>query len=313
VIPVVDIAGLASADAADRAAVAAQVRDACADKGFFCIVGHGVPEALVAAMFEEALSLFDLPLDQKRAMDKSLSPANRGYEPVRGQTLEAGGRPDLKEGFYLGPDLPADDPRVLAGRFNHGANVWPPLPRFRKVAEAYQAAMLALCGRLMGAIALSLDLPEDYFAGFCRDPVAILRLLHYPAQPPSGPLEQGAGAHTDFGGLTVLLQDRNGGLQVMDRDRGGWIDATPVDGAFVVNLGDLIARWTNDRYRSTMHRVINSSGRERYSVPFFFSGHPDYEVFCLPGCLPPGEVPRYPPTTVEAHLRAMYRRTYLAA
>jgi len=141
--------------------------------------------------------------------------------------------------------------------------------------------------------------------------MSTLRLLHYPPQPANAaPGEKGCGAHTDFGGLTLLLQDENPGLQVWDRHSKSWIHAAPVPGTYVVNLGDMIARWTNDQYRSTLHRVVNISGRERYSVPFFFSGNPDHLVECLPTCLAPGDAPRYPAVTVEEHHREMYRRTY---
>ena len=262
-------------------------------------------------MVAQTQRFFDLPLEQKMALDKASSRANRGYEPIKGQTLEAGAPPDLKEGFYIGPEHAADDPRVQAGKFNHGPNQWPALPGFRATMDEYFGVMLAVASRLMRGLALSLDLAEDHFEGFCRDPMATIRLLHYPPQPARAePNQKGAGAHTDFGGLTLLKQDDVGGLQVWDQAAGGWIHATPVAGTFVVNLGDMIARWTNDRYRSTLHRVVNASGRERYSIPFFFSGNPDHQVECIPTCLAPGETAKYPPTTVEAHLREMYRRTY---
>lgn len=309
-LPVIEISGLSASDPSARAAVGAALREACLDKGFFYCAGHGIPQGLIDAAFAESKAFFDRPEAEKRAVDKALSPCNRGYEPLGGQTLEAGAGPDRKEGFYVGLDLPEDDPRVIAGRFNRGPNLWPAdQPGFRPVMRAYFAAMQDLGERLMRGIALSLDLPEDHFDTFCRDPLATLRLLHYP--PSTGaPGERGAGAHTDFGGLTLLLQDEVGGLQVFDNAAQDWIAAAPIPGTFVVNLGDMIARWTNDRYRSTLHRVVNASGRERYSIPFFYVGNPDVRVEALPGCLAPGETPRYAPTTVEGHLQEMYRRTY---
>lgn len=310
-LPVIPVAGLSASDPVRRRAVGAALRDACLANGFFYCADHGIPAGLVEAVFAEGARFFARPPEAKAAVGKARSPCNRGYEPMRAQTLEAGAPPDLKEGFYIGLELPPDDPRVLAGRFNRGPNLWPAdLPGFRPTMQAYFGAMLELSERLLRGVALSLDLPEDHFAGFCRDPLAILRLLHYPPQPPdAAPGEKGAGAHTDFGGLTLLLQDGVGGLQVQAAD-GGWVHADPLPGTFVVNIGDMIARWTNGRYRSTVHRVVNASGRERYSMPFFYSGNPDYVVSCLPGCLGPGETPRHPATTVEGHLQQMYRRTY---
>lgn len=313
-LPVIEVGGLSASDPAQRRAVGAMLKAACLDKGFFYVTGHGIPAGLIAAVFDEAKRFFDQPAAAKAAVDKAHSFCNRGYEPLRAQTLEAGAPPDLKESFYIGPELSLDDPRVAARRFNRGPNLWPTdMPGFRPAMQAYFAAMLDLGERLMRGLALSLDLPEDHFATFSHDPLATLRLLHYPPQPANAaPGEKGAGAHTDFGGLTLLLQDTVGGLQVQDIATGKWVHAAPIPGTFVVNLGDMIARWTNDRYRSTLHRVVNASGRERYSVPFFFVGNPDHAVACLPNCLAPGETAKYPATTVEGHLQEMYRRTYAA-
>jgi isopenicillin N synthase-like dioxygenase len=311
-LPVIDISGLTSVSATDRQKVGAALHAACVDKGFFYIKNHGVSEPLVDDVFKEAAAFFALPPEHKAEVDKAKSKVNRGYEPLQGQTLEAGTPPDLKEGYYIGPDHKSDDPRVIAGMFNHGANQWPSQrPNFRPVMQAYLNVMLDLSARMMGAIALSLDLPEQYFAGFCSDAMATVRLLHYPPQPAGArPGQKGAGAHTDFGGLTLLRQDNVGGLQVWDQASDGWIHADPLPGTYVVNLGDMISRWTNDRYRSTVHRVVNASGRERYSVPFFYTGNYAHKVECIPTCLGPGETPKYPPITVEAHMREMYRQTY---
>jgi isopenicillin N synthase-like dioxygenase len=311
-LPIIDISGLSSARPADRHAVGAQLRSACLDKGFFYIKNHGVSETLVDNVFAEAAAFFALPVEQKAQVEKAKSKANRGYEPLQGQTLEAGAPPDLKEGYYIGPEHSPDDPRVVAGTFNHGANQWPAQrPNFRPVMQTYLDVMLDLSARMMSGVALSLDLPEDYFDDYCSNVMATVRLLHYPPHPAHAlPGQKGAGAHTDFGGLTLLRQDNNGGLQVWDQGADAWIHADPVAASFIVNLGDMISRWTNYRYRSTVHRVVNVSGRERYSVPFFYTGNYAHKVECIPTCLKPGETPKYPPTTVEAHMREMYRRTY---
>lgn len=311
-LPIIDITGLENADMHRLRELALQVKAACQDKGFFYITGHGIETSVQETLLEQAKRFFSLSDDEKRKVSKYLSPVNRGYEPLGNQTLEAGAAPDLKEGFYIGPELPAEHPLVKAGKFNFGANQWPEsLPEFKSVTLKYIDDLATLATRLMGLIALSLDLHHDYFAHFCRDPLMVLRMLHYPPQPANPrPGEKGCGAHTDFGGLTLLLQDKNGGLQVWDHECGEWLQAAPIPGSFIVNLGDMIARWTNDHYKSTLHRVINISGAARYSVPFFFSGNPDHQVACLTQCLTPGEEAKYPPTTVEDHLKNMYKKTY---
>ena len=312
-IPTIDITGLFRTRLSDRQAVAQHMRAACEHNGFFYVANHGIPGDLIDQVMAHTKAFFALPLAAKLSLDKRHSKANRGYEPLGGQTLEPGAPPDLKEGFYIGPEVAADDPR--AAKFNRGPNQWPPADlRFRTVMETYRDQMTALATGLLRGLALSLDLPESYFEVFSTDPIVTVRLLHYPPQPASAsPQQKGAGAHTDFGGITLLLQDEVGGLQVWDQASGGFIHAPPVPGTFVVNLGDMIARWTNDCYRSTLHRVVNTSGRERYSIPFFFTGNSDHLVSCIPTCLVRDEQPKYPPITVEAHLRAMYQRTYVGA
>ncbi len=302
-LPIIDIAGLLSAKRADQDAVAAAIRAACLDKGFFYIKGHGVPAALIDAVFREARTFFALPPADKLAISRERSQCSRGYEPFGFQTLDPGTAPDVKEAFDVGFDWAADDPRVTAYPQSHGPNQWPASPEFRRVMSDYFAVMLDLTRQVLNGLGRSLDLADDFFAPLCHDPVVLLRLLHYPEQPAEPmPGEMGAGAHTDWGAATLLLQDDNAGLQVWD-GAAGWIHMPPVPGTYVVNLGDLMARWTNDQYRSTLHRVVNISGRDRYSVPFFFDGNPDYVVSCLPSCSGPGDPPKYPPVTTVNHVR----------
>jgi isopenicillin N synthase-like dioxygenase len=310
-LPVIDIAGLRSPQVADRMAVAAEIRAACLDKGFFYIRNHGVSPDLQTRLFSAMKRFFALAEDEKSAIDKKRVNTQRGYEPLRRQTLEPGTPPDLKEGFQMGADLPPDHPSIVGGRYGAAPNQWPAnLPGFRETLLTYHAAMLELESVMWRGLALSLDLAEDYFGDFCHDALANLRILHYPPQPANPlPDEKGCGAHTDFGGMTMLLQDENGGLQVWD-GKGEWLHAPPIPDTYIVNLGDMVARWTNDRYRSTVHRVVNLSGRERYSAPFFFSGNPDYVVSCLPTCLDPGEAPSYPPVRVADHMTLKFRTTY---
>ena len=311
-VPLIDIEGLHSHDIAQRRAVAQNLRKACENSGFFYIKNHGIEAELIRKVLAETATFFDQPEPKKLQVSKALSRCNRGYEPLRAQTLEAGAPPDLKESYYLGIELPDDHPSVIAGKFNHGPNQWPAdLPNFRAVTTDYFSALCRLGGVMMRGLALSLELPEDHFDGFLDGAAANLRLLHYPPQPAvAQPDEKGCGAHTDFGALTFLLQDEAGGLQVQPANTGRWTDAPPIPGTYVVNIGDLIERWTNGRYKSTLHRVINRSGRERHSVPFFFTGNYDWVVECIPACLKDGEAPKYAPITVEQHLMNCYKRTY---
>lgn len=311
-IPIISISGLFSSLLEDRLNVAMQMKQACEDKGFFYIADHGVSKNLQHEVFEQSRQFFDLPTDEKEKIHKKNSIANRGYEPLKNQTLEAGTPADLKEGFYAGREYALDSKEVIARRFNHGPNQWPSqLPEFQLKMQAYLAELEVLAKYLMRGLALSLALNEYYFDDFCQDSLVTLRLLHYPPQPANPePNEKGCGAHTDFGALTLLLQDQQGGLQVWDKNTENWIDAPPIEETYVINLGDLIAQWTNNRYKSTLHRVINQSGKQRYSIPFFFGGHPDYQVACIETCKAPNEPALFEPTTVEKHHIEMYRRTY---
>ncbi len=240
----------------------------------------------------------------------------RGFDPIGWQVLDPGQPADIKESFYTGVDRDASDPLVRAGTPNHGPNQWPDealAPGFRAAVQAYDAAVCSLSHRLMQIVALGLGLSADHFVRYMQDPMPVLRLLHYPPQPATAkPGQIGCGAHTDWGGITVLAQDDAGGLQLQSLG-GEWIEAEPVEGSVVVNLGDLMQRWTNDRYRSTLHRVINRhSGRDRYSIAYFFDIDYHAEVSALPGCFDANNPPRYAPITAGAHVVEMYRRTQVA-
>ena len=310
-LPIIDMAGLRSSNRADsRRAVANAIGAACRDKGFFYIRNHGVAPKLIEAVARETRRFFALPADLKATLVKDeASYSAGGYEPFGVQTLEPGTAPDIKEAFDIGVELPEDHPFAAIRKLEHGSNHWPSvLPAFRTIMEEYFEIMLGLSTLLLDGIGQSLGLPDDYFQAFCHEPISLLRLLHYPQQPAQQSAgEIGAGARTDWGALTILLQDDNAGLQVWDRDT-GWILFPPLPNAYVVNLGDLMARWTNDHYRSTLHRVVNLSGRERYSVPFFLDGDPDYVVSCLPNCSGPDDPAKYPPITTVDHVREMSPR-----
>jgi isopenicillin N synthase-like dioxygenase len=202
---------------------------------------------------------------------------------------------------------------VLARYQTYGHNQWPTeAPHAAAMCEGYIQAMLRLSRRLMQLMALSLNLPEGYFDTTSESPMVTLRMIRYPAHPPEADERTfGAGAHTDWGAITILAQDTHGGLEVQMPD-GTWVAATPIDGCFVVNLGDMIPRWTNGLYHSNPHRVRNteSRGAPRYSIPFFYE--PDYfaRIEAVPGTVPQGEAPRYAPCTAGEHLRQMYQRTY---
>ena len=213
-LPIFDMAAL---DRGDRIGA---LREACLGVGFFYIVGHGLAGEVVDGAVEQARRFFALPVERRMAVSLAHSLCNRGYEPMQSQRLEAGAPPDLKEGYYIGNEVSPGQARF----FNEGPNQWPDaLPGFRPAMAAYFGAMEALAIRVMRAMAASLDLPRDFFDAFCTDPTSLLRLLHYPPQPPNPqPGEKGCGAHTDWGCLTLLWQDSVGGLQVrMGED--GWI------------------------------------------------------------------------------------------
>lgn len=275
-LPIIDMAPLFAAAPAERARVAGELAAACKAHGFFYLVGHGISLDTLNDLETQSHRFFALPLDQKMAISMERGGrAWRGYFPVGGELTS--GRPDLKEGLYLGTELGPNHPRVTARTPMHGANLWPAgLPELRAACEAYMSGAVRAAAALMEGISLSLGLPDDYFArAYTAEPTVLFRLFHYPATGPSDidwSQSWGVGEHTDYGLLTLLAQDQWGGLQV--KSPGGWIEAPPVEGALVCNIGDMLERLTGGRFKSTPHRVMNRSGHDRLSFPLFFD--PDF-------------------------------------
>ncbi|HSK97344.1 MAG TPA: 2-oxoglutarate and iron-dependent oxygenase domain-containing protein [Euzebyales bacterium] len=280
-LPVIDVSALREDTPPDRlAAEARQIEAACRDSGFFYVTGHGVPTALIDRLDAASRAFFDLPHEDKMeiAMERG-GRAWRGYFPVGAELTS--GRPDLKEGLYFGAELPDDHPRVRAGMPLHGRNLFPrQVPDLRPAVLEYLDELTGVAQAVLRGVAVSLGLDADYFAaGYTADPTILFRIFHYPPSPPADDV-WGVGEHTDYGLLTLLAQDDNGGLAV--RTSRGWVDAPPVPGTFVCNIGDMLDRLTGGWYRSNPHRVRNVSGRARLSFPFFFDPDFDAEVPPLP-------------------------------
>lgn len=311
-IPVIDLTASFSINLDERKKVAWEIHKACRDTGFFYVSNHCVPQALMASHLQLARDFFSQSKDIKAKVDVANSRCMRGYEAVAAQTLDAGSPPDLKEGFLMGVERPLDHPDVLAGIPNTGPNQWPAHdPAFKAAFNEYTGHMIRLGRHLMRCIALSLELREDYFDDGLLDPLYTGRLLHYPPHPSNALANQlGAGTHTDWGMLTILLQDDVGGLEVQNAD-GHWINAPCVPGTFIINLGEMVPVLTNGLYHSTPHRVMNNnSGRDRYSAPTFFDPNYFYRVQCVPTCLPLSGEPLHAATSVGEHIVNMYAETY---
>lgn len=307
-IPLIDVSALESGTEAEVRATAAEISSACKSIGFFYAANHGIDPSLCEAVLNQAKALFDLLIDEKLSIDIQKSKYMRGYFG-HGADKSDGINDDVKEGYDMALDLPVDDPYVQAGLPFYGPNAWPSgLTEFKSVMNGYHAAMVGLGRRLLRSFAIALDVEETYFNSHFQKPIAQIRLLRYPPAPPHHLPLNGAGEHTDFGWLTMILQDKTGGLEVLDRD-GRWIDALPIPGTFVVNVGDLMQRWTNDRYIATFHRVMNRARHERYSAAFFMD--PDYhaEVACLPTCVSASSPARYEPITVGDYMDRRFLET----
>lgn len=307
-IPVIDVSGLGSPDPAAQRAVAAQMRAAAERIGFFYVRDHGVPLDLMDKVFETSKAFFALPPETKAKV--TINERHRGWLAVGQAKMYAGAKIDLKESYLWGLELGLDDPDVQAGKKLMGPNQWPDfMPSLREVFSRYYDEILACGNRLLRGFALSLDRPPEFFVPHFAKPLARGSAIYYPPQPPDmGETQFGVAPHTDYGGLTLLAQDMTGGLQVLNK-AGEWVTAHPIPGTLVINVGDLMARWTNNRFSSNAHRVVNTSGRERYSVAVFFD--PGFDTTIDPrDLLDDASTAKYPATTCGDYIVGRFDKAF---
>jgi isopenicillin N synthase-like dioxygenase len=279
-LPVIDL----STSDAERDRVAREIDQAASEYGFFYVTGHGVAPRVIESILGLSRVFFQLDAETRNRIHMSRGGrAWRGYFPVGGELTS--GRPDLKEGIYFGAELSEEDARVRAGMPLHGRNLFPDLPAFREAVLDYMDALTRLAHELMSLVGRGLGIGDEYFVRhYTADPTLLFRIFNYPSSPQVSADSRGVGEHTDYGLLTLLYQDDVGGLQV--KHGSSWLDVPHVPGTFVINLGDMLERLTSGRYTSALHRVSNSSGRSRISMPFFFDPSFDAVLEPIPGVGP---------------------------
>jgi isopenicillin N synthase-like dioxygenase len=312
-IPGLDLGPYLAGAPGELERLAARLRTICETVGFFYVENHGVPQAVIDRAFAESQRFHALPLERK--LEIRLDMNNVGYMPVnasmqRHSKVETARKPNYNASFFCKRDRAPDDPDVVANKPFRGLNQWPrELPGFREGVMDYQRAAEALGHKLLPLFARALDLPNDHFDRFFDPAQLAMRLLHYPPADLSVEGQFGTGAHTDGGFMTLLMQNGVGGLQIRRAD-GVWIDAPVLPGKFLVNSGDMMRRWTNDRFLSTPHRVLNVSGGDRYSIALFFDPHLERVLECLPTCTGPDNPPRHAPITYLAYLTEFLNANY---
>ncbi len=313
-IPVIDYGSYFAGETGALERVAAEVGHACEEIGFFYALNHGVPEALIERAFAAARRFHALPLETKLAL--RLNQNNIGYLPINASvqgasTVHKATKPNQNESFFISHDRAPDHPDVIAGKPLRGRNQWPPEePGLRADMMEYFAALGALCDRMLPPFAVALGMPPDFFAPyFAGEGHANLRLLHYPPQQTTEDNVFGQGPHTDNSFMTALARTEVPGLAVR-LPSGEWFAPPVISGTLLINLGNIMRRWSNDRFLSTPHGVLNDSGTDRYSIAYFHSPNPDRVIACLPSCTGPDNPPRYPPALYRDLVLEFYRANY---
>jgi isopenicillin N synthase-like dioxygenase len=313
-LPIVDLGGLAAAaeggDPDRLLELGAAFDEACGAYGFCYIVNHGVDQDLIDRAFAMNAAFHALPLEEKQRI--AINKAHRGYMALASSlivtsSIEKAVRPNLSESFMLMHEVaPGEGVRPL-----DGPNQWPREPTgFREVVGTYDAILQRLARQMTRMIAVALGLEPNGLDRYFERPTTFLRLLHYPPSPPDADDRQyGSAPHTDYGFITILAQDQQGGLQVRGANQ-VWIDATPLPGAFLVNIGDMGSRWSNGLWPSTPHRVINRSGGDRYAMPYFFDPTADAVVACLPSCCSDSRPARFEPVRYGDYLMTRIDANY---
>jgi isopenicillin N synthase-like dioxygenase len=305
-IPVIDMTSLHEGTVDGARQVAGQLLEAAETVGFFYVRNHGIPQDLIARTDAVARRFFSLHLEEKQKV--KVAPWHRGYIKVGEAKMYDNAKPDLKESFIWGGEVSPDDADTEVGHNLRGPNQWPRLvPEMRPVLNEYFDAANQ-CGRiLLRAFAANLGLDLDHFTRQFDRPITRGSLVFYPPQAPDlGEDQFGVAPHTDYGCLTLLYQDPIGGLQVRGRD-GEWVIAPPIERTLVVNIGDLMTRWTNNQFKSTPHRVVNRSGRPRLSIGVFVD--PNYETAVVPICRN-GELPLYGPVTCGDYIVSRFDASF---
>jgi isopenicillin N synthase-like dioxygenase len=313
IIPVIDLAPYLAGRPGELDRAAEQLRVALTEIGFYFIVNHGVPAALTSGAFREAARFHAQPLDRKLAI--KLDKHNVGYLPLKGDTLRTSTvatvtKANLNEALFVARDLPPDHPDVITGRRFRSANRWPTgLPGFREAVTTYCDAMENLVRRLVPLYARALSLPAEYFDAPFREPQYKLRMTHYPLQEDAPDDEFGIAPHTDTSLLTLLAPNEVPGLSIRTQS-GDWIAAPAIPDAFVVNGGQLLQRWTNERFLATPHRAVNRSGGERYALAFFADSIIDWPIAAVPTCVGPDNPPRYETTYYTDYMIRYQQQSY---